>query len=138
MVEHGEQDGVFGGEPVHRLPLVGQLLLDDSGPGLREGDAVAGRVQQPVGGVRGVQVVVEHAMGGGVELRVGVVATGEVGRVGVQQVVQGVPVRRVLSEEVRLGQLGQLGQQMFDAVGRDGGEARGGGRRDVGAGVVAQ
>src|SRR5262249_46203001 len=82
LVDGGQQHGVLNGEPVQGLLVVGGLLWGDVGCGRGEGDRVPGRVQQPVGGVRGVQVVVEDAGGGGAALLVGVGAVGQVGGVG--------------------------------------------------------
>ena len=84
------------------------------------------RVEQPVGGVGGVGVVVEHAgsarLGG---RRLGSSVVGQVGGVGAEQVVQGVPAGRVLGEQVGAGQLGQqppdLGRGAAGEAGRRGG-----------------
>jgi hypothetical protein len=54
----------------------------DPGLGWGVGDRVPGGVEQLVGGVGGVQVVVEQAVGGGVSFLVGVQLAGQVGGVG--------------------------------------------------------
>src|SRR5262249_53843860 len=96
LVDGGQQHGVLQREPVQGLLVVGGVLRGDVGCGRGEGDRVRGRVQQSVGGVRGVQVVVEDADGGGVALLVGIDAVGERGGVGAQQVVEGIPAGNVL------------------------------------------
>jgi hypothetical protein len=62
VVDCGEQDGVFGGEPCQGLLAVGGMFRGGPGLGWRECDRVAGGVQYPVGGVSGVQVVIERPM----------------------------------------------------------------------------
>jgi len=90
-VDGGQQHGAFGGEPGRGLLMVGGLFRGDSGLGRCEIERVAGRVQQPFRGVRAVQVVVEHPVGGGVPLLLRIGGVGQVGGVGAQQVVEGVP-----------------------------------------------
>jgi hypothetical protein len=87
--------------------VAGDLLLDDAGTGCGQGERIAGRFQQPGGGVPGVQVVLEGAPGGGPALIVGVGAVDEVGGVGAQQVMEGVPVGRMLVDDVGAGELVQ-------------------------------
>ena len=83
VVDGGQQHGVFDGEPVEGVLVVGGVFRGGPGLGCGEGERVSGRFQQPVGGVGGVQVVVEDAADGGVALLVGVGGVGEPGaRVG--------------------------------------------------------
>src|SRR5262249_18722656 len=82
LVDGGQQHGVLEGEPVQGLLVVGGVLRGDVGCGRGEGERGPGRVQQPGGGVRGVQGVVQDGGGGGVALLVGVDAVGLVGGVG--------------------------------------------------------
>ena len=56
---------MFGGEPVPGLLLARRVLGPDAGSGYRQRERILGRVQQPVGGVRAVQVVVEDPVDGG-------------------------------------------------------------------------
>src|SRR4029453_15524033 len=99
------------------------------------GDRGAWGVEESVGGVGGVEVVVEEAVGGGVALRVGVVGVGEVGGVGAEQVVQGVAAGGVLGDQVRAGEFGQQPARFARGLA---GEAGRGGGGDVGAGVQAE
>jgi hypothetical protein len=107
VVDGGQQRGVLGGEPVEGLLVVCGVFRGDPGLGWGEGDRVPVRGQQQGCGVGGVQVVVEDPVDGGVALGVGVVGVGEVGGVGAQQVVEGVPAGGGLGEQVCPGQLGQ-------------------------------
>jgi hypothetical protein len=50
---------VLGGEPGHRLVVVAEVLGGDARLGLGQGDRLAVAVQQLVGTVGGVEVVVE-------------------------------------------------------------------------------
>src|SRR4029453_6363871 len=66
LVDDGEQYRQLGGEPVQCPLLVGEVFR--SGAGLERGgtDLIAVRVEQPGGGVCGVQIVVQCAVDGGV------------------------------------------------------------------------
>lgn len=98
----GQQDLVFGGEPVHGLLAVCGLL----GPRPRgrrgQRERPVGRAECQGGGVGGVQVVVEEPTGGGGRLPAAVERS-LLGRVGAQQVMQRVPARVVLGEQARTG-----------------------------------
>ena len=135
LVDGGQQHGMFRGEPGQGPLMVGGIFRDGSGPARCEGDRVPMRVQQPGGGVGGVQVVVEHPVHRRVPLPVVVVGVCLLGGVGAQQVVAGVPARDVFSEQVRPGQLGQEHACLSRC---DGGEAGHGGCGEVRAGVQAQ
>ena len=65
------------------------------------------RVQQRGGGVCRVQVVVENAAYCRLALLFAVVAVGQLGGVGAEQVVQAVPAGGVFEEKVGVGQLGK-------------------------------
>src|SRR5262249_29172449 len=80
-VDGGKQHGVLDREAVQGLLVVGGVLRGDTGYRRGEGDRVPAWVQQPFGGVRGVQVVIQEADGGGVAVLVGVDAAGQVGRI---------------------------------------------------------
>ena len=54
VVDGGEQDGVFGGEPFQGLLMVGGVFGGGAGLGRGEGDRVSDGVEEPVGGVGGV------------------------------------------------------------------------------------
>jgi len=64
-----------------RFARVGEVFGDDARLGPVEDDQISGRKQQTVGGVRGVQVVVEQTMRGGAALRVCILRAGLVGGV---------------------------------------------------------
>jgi hypothetical protein len=125
VVDGGQQHRALHREPIQSLLVVGGVLGGDPRCGRGQGDPVPGRGQQQGGGVCGVQVVVEDAVGGGVALLVGVDAVGQVAGVGAQQVVEGVAAGGVLDQQARLG---QLGQRWSYRVGWESGEA-GRGRR---------
>src|SRR5262249_11421087 len=105
VVDGGQQHGTLRGEPGHGLPMVGEVFGGDPRLGGIEGERVLGRGQQPVGGVGGVQVVVKEAVGGAAALLVGIGGVGQVGGVGTQQVMEGVPAGGVLGEQAGPGQL---------------------------------
>ncbi|MDQ0936197.1 hypothetical protein QFZ49_006172 [Streptomyces turgidiscabies] len=91
--------------------------------------------QQGVGRVRGVQIVVEHAVHGHAPDVVTVVPGDQFGGVGAQQVVEGVPAGHMFGEQVSANQLGQQdtgARQRY--VGQRGDRRQGG----VGAGVQPQ
>jgi hypothetical protein len=90
------------------------------------------RVQQPVDRVGGVEVVVQCPVHGGVPLGVGVDEVRLFGRVGAEEVVEGVPAGGVLDDEVGPGQLGEQRPHRAD---RETGQAGRRVRGDVGAGV---
>jgi hypothetical protein len=85
--------------------------------------------------VGGVQVVVEDTLGVCVALLVGVGAVGQLGGVGAQQVVQGVPAGVVFGEQTGPHQFGQQGAGLIHGKG---GEAGRGGYADAGSGVQAE
>src|SRR5262249_52295719 len=91
-------------EPRERRLFAGEPLGRGTGPGRGYRDRVARREQQQGGGTRGVQVVVEHPVGGRVPL---VTVARVLGGVRPQQVVYHVPARGVLAQQVRGGQLAQ-------------------------------
>jgi hypothetical protein len=97
VVDGGQQDSVLDGEPGQRLLMVGERFGCYTGLRRDEGDRVSSRIQQPVGGVRGVQVVVKHTADGGVALLVGV-SVGEFCGISAEQVVEGVPAGGRLDE----------------------------------------
>src|SRR5262249_54778103 len=84
VVDGGKQHGVLDREPVQGLLVVAGVLRGDTGYGRGEGDRVPAWVQQPYGGVRGVQVVIQQAGGGGVAVRGGGDAAGANKRVAVE------------------------------------------------------
>src|SRR5262249_23186955 len=100
LPDGGEQHAVFGGQPCHRLLVVGEMFGGDGGIGWGEGegDRVALRVQEPGGGVRGVHAVFQQPADRSVTLVGSVASVGEVGGVGTQQVVEGVPAGGVFGE----------------------------------------
>ena len=124
-------------QPGRRVRLVGDVLgcAARPGRGQRQVGRVAERVQEPVGGVRGVQVVVDDPAGRLPAFLLGVVRAGEVGGVGAQQVVHGVPAAEPLRRQVGAD---QLGQQRYHLGRRDAREAGGGRRGEIGAGMVAE
>lgn len=89
------------------------------------------RLQQPGTGVRDVQVVVEQPAHRRAPVGLAVEVVGQLGGIGPQQVVEEVPPRRVLDEQVGPG---QLGQQDPRPARRDAGEAGGGGTAMSGPG----
>jgi hypothetical protein len=58
VLDQSQQNGVFGGEPFEGLPTVCGMLWVASGLGWDDGDRVPCRLQSPIGGECGVQVVV--------------------------------------------------------------------------------
>jgi hypothetical protein len=101
----GQDIGVFSVEPGDRGRYVRQRLGVGAGRGRIEPDLRAVRIQDQVGGVGGVQVEVDHAAQRVVPLGVAVVGVGLVGRVGAEQVVEGVPAGGAFADQVRPAQL---------------------------------
>jgi hypothetical protein len=93
VIHDSQQHGMLGGKPVESLLMAGEVFRGYSRVRCGKGDRIPGRVEQPGGGVGGVQVVVEYPGGGGAALFVGVHPVREVGRVGAQQVVEGEPAQ---------------------------------------------
>jgi hypothetical protein len=85
--------------------------------------------------VGGVQVVVEDAPGGSAAFLVGVGGVGELGGVGAEQVVQGVPAGGVLVDQVGGD---QPVEQQFRRLLGEGGEGGGGRQAHVGPGRDAE
>jgi hypothetical protein len=112
-----------------------KFALDDAGLRLGQGERVHVRFYQRRRTMSGVQVVVEDAMHCSVAHVLAVARVGLLGGVGTEQVVEGVPARGVLGEQVRAG---QLGQRSAGPVWRDRGQARRGGAGDIGARMQAQ
>ena len=105
----GEQDGDLGGEPRRGGRPAPGSLRRHARPWRREADLAEVRVQREVGGVCGVQAVVEQPVNGGTTLGRRLSVVGEAGSVRAQQVVERVTPVRVLGEEVRPGQLAEQG-----------------------------
>src|SRR6266511_2326518 len=133
--DSGEQDRVFGGEPGHSVVLVGGRLRGDPRASRDQRDRIALRIEQPVAGERGVQVVVEHPQHRLPPVGVGVKGVRLLGGVGAQQVVKGEPTGCVLIDEARGG---QLGEEPGGVWLRERGEAGGGRAGDVRAGAEAE
>lgn len=115
--------------------MAGQLWRRDVRPGGLQRERIPARIKQPVGGVGGVQIVVEHAMRRGLALLAGFLDLGQVCGIGAQQVVQGVSVRCGLRDEVRPGQLGEQSARRGE---RHPGETGGGPHGQDRAGMQAQ
>jgi hypothetical protein len=81
--------------------------------------------------VRGVQVVIEHPVDGGVALGIVLVGLGPLGGVGAQQVMEREPAGGRLREQVGPGQPGQDGAGPARRQARQAGRGRG---ADAGAG----
>src|SRR5439155_22869821 len=105
---------------------------DNHRPARYERDRRQDRVQQFVGGVGGVQVVVENPVGGVVARLRGVGGVRELARVRPQQVVQGIAARDVLGEQVGTDEFGQQRAYPLDRYRREAGR---GGRGEVRPGV---
>src|SRR2546423_9755576 len=134
MVDNGQQYRAFGGEPVEGLLTVAEAFRGDTGLYRGEGEPVPDGVEQSVGDVCAVQVVVEDAVGCGVALAVGVGGVREVDGVGTQQVMKDVPAGGVFDDQV--GPV-QFGQQRPGLRQRECGHAGRGGCGEVRAGVQA-
>jgi hypothetical protein len=105
---HGrEQDLPLGLEPGQRLRVIGGLPGSGAGAGRGKDHRLLGWLQQEGGAGGGVQVVVEHSSDGGIALGLVGCLVGLLGGVGAQQVMEGVPARNVLGDQVRAGQLAQ-------------------------------
>jgi hypothetical protein len=116
--------------PVQSLLMGSQVEDDRSRPGSRELDWVPPGVEQASGVGGRVEVVVEQAVHGGAPVGIGRVR--ELGGVGPQEVVHGVPAGRVVRDQVGGGQLSQQGPRLGL---RDSGEAGRGRRGYVRPGV---
>jgi hypothetical protein len=103
----GEQDLALLLEPGQSLPVIGGLPGSGAGPGWGEGGSLPGWDQQAGGAGGGVQVVVEDPAGGLASVGVAVGVAGLLGGVSAQQVVEGVPARDMLGDQVRARQLAQ-------------------------------
>jgi hypothetical protein len=92
----GEQHGVLGTEPGHRL--LGRAGLGRADPGLsrHQGGRLEMRLDQAYRVAGGVQVVVEEAVHGRVPDLLAVLHLSLLGGVGAEQVVKGIPPGRVL------------------------------------------
>ena len=121
LLDEGKQHTVFGGEPGQRLPVVREFLGAGARLGGRQLDRVRLGGQQYVGGTGGMQVVVEHPMRCRAPVGVGLFAVGQFGGVVAKEVMEGVPARGVLGEQVRAD---QFGQQFASAGRRYPGQAR--------------
>ena len=64
QVDGADQDLVLGLEPGHRLLVTGQVFRRDAGTRRGEGNRLARWFEQESSGIGGVQVVVEHPVGG--------------------------------------------------------------------------
>jgi hypothetical protein len=106
LLHGGEQHLVLGGEPRECLLAICDVLGADIRPVREHGDRVSRRVQQLVGGVRAVQVVVERPA-----YRLapsdGCVDPGQFGGVRAHQVVHGEPPGQMFGDQMRMVQLGE-------------------------------
>jgi hypothetical protein len=100
-VPDGEQEhGVLGGGPDHRVCLVVDVARRDPRLDSGQRDRVAAGVEAHRGGVSGVKIVVQHPVGGGVPLVVGVGGGRLFGGVRAQQVVERVSAGGVFGDQV--------------------------------------
>jgi hypothetical protein len=133
--EGGEQDLVLGLEPGQCLPVVGVPLGSGARPGRGQGDRLMRRVQHEGARTGGVQVMVKGPASGGFALGITVGVAGLGGGVGTQQVVEGIPARGVLADQVGPGELAEHAARLWHGRG---GEAGGGGDAVVGAGMQTE
>src|SRR6187549_3715671 len=76
LPDSGDHRGVFGGEPVDRLFVAGEMFGDGAGWARRQGYRVALWIEQQGGTMTGVQVMIELAVQGGAALGLAVVDVG--------------------------------------------------------------
>lgn len=107
----GQEDVVFGVEPVQGVLETADALDSDRRRWRRERDRVTKRPQPQGGDARGVQVVIEDPVK---RTLVGGYLPGSdlLGGVGPQQVVHGIPAGDKLADQVRPGQLAQVGARL--------------------------
>ena len=115
--DDGEQHRVFGGEPGQGPVVVAERIRMRAFGCGRWGQRVGVGGEEPVGGVGGVQVVVEQPVERRPPVASGVLVVGEFTGVGAQQVVEAVAGGRGLGDEM---QRGQFGQQRAGPAGRAG------------------
>ena len=135
VVDQGQQHRDLGVEPGHGLLLGRELGGHHTGQRAVETQRRPVRAEPCGGRHGGVQVVVQHAMGGRLPVRIGVAAFGGFGRVGAQQAVEFEPAGQVLGGHVGPGELTQRGARLGP---RDPGQAGRRGQRDVRARVQAE
>ena len=136
QADGGDEHSVLGFEPGQGRVVADEALLDrDPRPGLCYRHTGTWRVEQPIGCVRGMQVVVEHAVQRPGAVGLAIACAGLLDRVGAQQVMAGEPARRMLGEQVRQGQLPQQHAGLCDGQSGCAGRGRGG---DIRPGTHAQ
>ena len=103
----GEQDVVFGLEPGQGLRVPGEPLGGGTRARRGQRDRPKGREHHGGAVAGGVQVVAQHLADRGSALGLAVGAAGLIRGVGTQQVVQHIPARDMLGDQVRAGEFGQ-------------------------------
>ena len=107
LLDAAENGLVLRAEPAERFVVVRRARGSDAGLGYREDDRVPVRIEQSVGGVGGVEVVVEHPVDGFPALLFGIGHGDLLDREGAQQVVWAVSTSGVLVDQMVPGKAGQ-------------------------------